>query len=201
MIDVRNLGCPEPVVKTKKALDAISDGIIEVLGNSESSKANIMRFAENSGFCAKLEEREGNEYLITIAKGYSCDSVNASAKCEASNKGNKNGKVLFVKSDSIGDDNDLGRNLVRGFLKTLLSTNTLPAKIIFVNRGVFLTTKSENEATIVDLLELEKRGVEIFSCGACLEFYSLVSELKVGRIGNALETLNTLLDSDGTISL
>lgn len=197
MIDVRNLGCPEPVIKTKKALDALdTEGILEVLGNTEASKENILRFAQNSGYGASLEERAGGEFLITLTKGYECTLASSKPSKESGGE-----KVMFVKDDCIGERSELGEKLARGFLKALLEANTLPKKIIFVNRGVWLTTKEENRATIDDLILLEKKGVEIYSCGACLDYFGLAQELKVGKIGNALETINTLLDSSGVISL
>jgi len=55
-------------------------------------------------------------------------------------------------------------------------------KSIFLNRGVFLTT--EGSEVINDLKELEKIGVEIISCGTCLDYYNLKEKLQVGSVGN-----------------
>jgi hypothetical protein len=48
---------------------------------------------------------------------------------------------------------------------------------------------------------LEAKGVEIYSCGVCLEFYGVTDKLKVGKIGNAFGTIEMLFGGEGTISL
>ena len=70
-----------------------------------------------------------------------------------------------------------------------------------VNRAVFLTT-ADAQAPITEVLQaLEAKGVEIYSCGVCLEFYSVTDKLKVGKIGNAFGTVEMLFGGEGTISL
>ena len=54
-IDVRDLPCPEPVLKAKKALLGINEHTLklhnyEIIGNSPSSKENLMRFLNTEGF-------------------------------------------------------------------------------------------------------------------------------------------------------
>ena len=48
-IDCKNLACPEPVIKTKEALEEMEEGILEVEVNSFSSANNVKRFAQNQG--------------------------------------------------------------------------------------------------------------------------------------------------------
>ena len=47
----------------------------------------------------------------------------------------------------------------------------------------------------------EAKGVEIYSCGICLEFYGVAKKLKVGLIGNAFGTVEMLFGGEGVISL
>ena len=183
-IDCRNMDCPKPVLETKKALEQMKEGILEVLVNSISSIENVKRYAINNGFEVKIEKNE-QETVITIIKGYKC--VVDSNK----NKEEFLDKTLFIKSDKIGNG-ELGSMLIKGFLKTALEFKKLPKNIIFVNEGVFLTTK--NEETIEILKELEKRGVKIYSCGLCMNYFKIdPNELKVGEIGNAYDTMDMLL--------
>jgi len=67
--------------------------------------------------------------------------------------------------------------------------------------AVLLTTADEDSDIVKILKEIEKKGVEIFSCGVCLDFYKVGDKLKVGMIGNAYGTVETLLNSEGTITL
>ena len=77
----------------------------------------------------------------------------------------------------------------------------LPKTIVCVNRAVLLTTAEKNSDIVNILKTFEEKGVEIFSCGICLDFYKVSDELKVGMIGNAYGTVDSLLNSDGTITL
>lgn len=57
-IDARGRSCPEPVVMTKKALDAYDHGIVRVLVDTEVSKENVTRFAKSKGFSVTVTEKE-----------------------------------------------------------------------------------------------------------------------------------------------
>jgi hypothetical protein len=49
------------------------------------------------------------------------------------------------------------------------------------------------ESDVIEpLAELANRGVDIASCGLCLEFFGAKESLAVGRISNMLEIVNTL---------
>ncbi|MFC1856225.1 sulfurtransferase-like selenium metabolism protein YedF, partial [Thermodesulfobacteriota bacterium] len=103
------------------------------------------------------------------------------------------GVVLFVKSSTIGrGDDELGRVLITGFINTISSHETPPKKIFFVNSGVTLT--AEGSDVIDALVKLADSGVEIFSCGTCLDFYGLKEKLAVGKVGNMYELVDTLIN-------
>jgi selenium metabolism protein YedF len=184
-IDCRNLACPEPVLRTKKALEEMDEGILEVVVNSFSSVQNVKRYATNQGLEAKVEEIGNGESVITIVKGYECAIVSEDNEFLE--------KTIFIKDDKVGEG-ELGKILMKGFLKTTLEFKKLPKNIVFVNKGVFLTTKDENKEIIEILKEFEKRGVKIYSCGLCMNHYNIApEELKVGEIGNAYDTMDMLL--------
>jgi len=194
-IDCRGLVCPEPVINTKKSLELLpNDSILEVLVDSTASKENVIRFAKNEGLSVNDEITEDGSVKITIVKGFACE---VTAPIE---KGDFLNKVLFLKDDKVGD-NELGSMLVVGFLKSILELPKLPKTIICVNRAVLLTTADENSDVIKVLKELESKGVEIFSCGVCLDFYKVSEDLKVGVVGNAYGTVDSLINSEGTITL
>ncbi|QCT95215.1 sulfurtransferase-like selenium metabolism protein YedF [Caminibacter mediatlanticus TB-2] len=191
-IDCRGLACPEPVIKTKRALDEINEGVIEVIVDNIASKENVKRFAENQGYSVDVKEDNGIS-ILTIVKGYECKIVE-------DNSNNLLNKTLLFKDDKVGEG-ELGKKLLRGFLKTLLDFDKLPKTIIFINRGVFVTTKEEFSDVQEILKELNKKGVEIYSCGLCMEHFGInPKELKVGEIGNAFGTMDALLNSENTIT-
>ena len=99
--------------------------------------------------------------------------------------------AVFVRNDVLGHgDRELGRILMKGFLKTLREADPLPACVLFINNGVHLTTAGSEE--IVTLKELEAKGVEIISCGTCLDFYGKLDALEVGIVGNMLDIVDGL---------
>ncbi len=193
-IDCCDLACPEPVLRTKKALEELeNNSILEVMVNSVSSIENIKRFASKQGYESRVEEGLNGKSTVIIIKGYECAIIPAKEE-------NFLNKTVFVKSDKIGAG-ELGKTLMKSFLKTILEFKTLPKNIVFVNEGVFLTTKEENSDLIENLKKLEKKGVKIYSCGLCLNFYKIpTNDLKVGEIGNAYDSVDMLLHSD-TVTL
>ncbi len=64
-LDVRGLSCPEPVVRTKKAL-AANTGNLTILTDNNVSVENIRRFATGSGYSFSVEQND-NEYIISIS--------------------------------------------------------------------------------------------------------------------------------------
>jgi selenium metabolism protein YedF len=194
-IDCCGLACPEPVLQTKKALESLpNDSILEVLVNSVASKENVLRYAQNAGYEARSEEREEGKTIIAIIKGFACNIV------EDAKEERFLDKTLFLKSDTVGEG-ELGAKLVVGFLKSTLELPKLPKRIVCVNTAVYLTTADE-EAPITQILkQLEAKGVEIYSCGVCLEFYGVDKALKVGKIGNAYGTVEMLFGGEGTVTL
>jgi selenium metabolism protein YedF len=103
--------------------------------------------------------------------------------------------VLLVAGDELGQGSpQLGRILIRSFLKTLAGAAERPYRALFLNGGVRLT--SEGSELLEDLRALEALGVEILSCGTCLDFFHLKEKLKAGRISNMAEIVETLTTAD-----
>ena len=67
-----------------------------------------------------------------------------------------------------------------------------------MNSGVRLAIKGSG--SLANLKKLEDRGVEILSCGTCLEFYKLTDTLAVGGITNMYEIAGHLLEGP-TVSI
>jgi selenium metabolism protein YedF len=88
---------------------------------------------------------------------------------------------------------------MKAFLNTLWDTEPKPAKILFLNDAVRLT--SEGSEVLDSLKLLEEAGVEIFSCGTCLEYYQLKDKLRVGLITNMYDTVDSLLSTGKIIKI
>jgi len=102
------------------------------------------------------------------------------------------GYFLVVSSDTMGKEDDIGAILIKGFFDTINATGEAPHRIFFLNAGVRLTTM--NEEIFPVLREIEKKGVEIFSCGTCLKHYGLENALKVGHRGSTDMVVGGLKD-------
>jgi len=118
---------------------------------------------------------------------------------EHSNPGERRGSdtglrtVLLVTSDRIGPEPGIGEILMRSFLTALAQAAEPPAKILFLNRGVHLTT--EGSEVLEVLGEIEKSGVELLSCGTCLDFFQKREKLRAGKPTNMHDTVATLTGS------
>lgn len=109
--------------------------------------------------------------------------------------------VFFIRHDAIGESSPLGYRLMQGLLTGLLKASQPPRKIILVNRGVFLACKADNVDVIEPLKQLAARGVEILSCGTCLEHFGLTQALQVGQVGSMVGTIETLTSGQTVVAL
>ena len=100
--------------------------------------------------------------------------------------------LLVIKSAGLGDgEPDLGEKLMKAFLSTLLESGEIPAEIIFMNSGIFLTTEG---SPVIDILkQFEEWGSTVFSCGTCLTYYGREDKLLIGEVGNMKATVQSLL--------
>lgn len=187
-VDARGLPCPQPVINTKKALEEIEEGTITVLVDSAESRENVRRFAQSQGCQIEVSERDGAFYLA-ITKGYSK---------QAEQK--KITDVILITSEQLGTgDEKFGEGLMISFIKTLGEADSRPARIIFANSGVRLAT--EGSEVLETLQRLEQEGVQILSCGTCLEFYNLADKLRVGIVTNSYEVVDSLLSAGKVIKI
>ena len=66
-----------------------------------------------------------------------------------------------------------------------MTTSLPPKTILFYNGGARLTC--EGSDSLEDLRALAEQGVELLTCGTCLNFYGLTDELAVGGVTNMYE--------------
>ena len=189
MITVNAMGdnCPIPVIKTKKAMQALTGPeTIEVLVDNEVAVQNVTKMAESSGGQVHSEKLGEAEYKVTIGM-QGAPEVQEDTACIPDAKGDL---VVVVSSDRMGTGNDeLGKVLIKGFIFAVTQLDTLPKAMLFYNGGVTLTT--EGSPALEDLKSLEAQGVEIMSCGTCLDYYGLKDKLVVGNVTNMYNIVET----------
>lgn len=195
-LDIRGLPCPQPVIKTAEVLNTLEEGEkIKVIVDSEISLRNIERFIKAQGYSLLKVETSGEDYILEIEKRASPSSSLISA-CEFTSEEKKE-FLLIIATDTLGKEETLGRILMKGFFESMLAYNLTPSRIFFMNQGVRLTT--QDEEIILLLRDLEKRGVEIFTCGTCLKYFNLEDKLQVGKRGGTDIYLEGLFQFKKTI--
>jgi selenium metabolism protein YedF len=192
VIDCRGLACPQPVITTKQALDQGKEGEIIVIVDNSVSCNNVERFARSQGCSVEIREK-GEDFYLHIRK------LGEKEKEEATRAEEKTRKVVvYINSQFMGiGDEALGTILMRSFLKTLLELEMKPSRLILINSGVRLAT--EGSEVLETLGTLSEKGIEILSCGTCLDFYGLKEKLKVGKISNMYDIAQSLLEADRLI--
>lgn len=217
MITINAIGdtCPIPVVKTKKAIEKLEKpDTVETLVDNEIAVENLKKMASqmgfavsdskiNSGYSVKItvddiDKINDNKMSATNAKATSeakANSIKTGAddmvSCNIKNSGEK---VVVIKSEFMGDgDNELGKVLIKGFIYALSQQDELPQTMLFYNGGAKIT--SEGSESIEDLKALEEKGVKIFTCGTCLNYYGLTEKLCVGEATNMYEITKKLTEA------
>lgn len=110
------------------------------------------------------------------------------------------GKVFWILNDALGEgDPELGRLLMEKFLYSLARTEAVPDKLVFMNRGVFLT--SEGSPVLDDVRLLADKGCAVSTCGTCMDFYGIKDRLAVGAAGNMDGSAATMATADDVVVL
>lgn len=207
MITINAIGdtCPIPVVKTKKAIEKLEKpDTVETLVDNEIAVENLKKMASQMGF-AVSDSKINSGYSVKITvddidkindnKMSATNSIKTGAddmvSCNIKNSGEK---VVVIKSEFMGDgDNELGKVLIKGFIYALSQQDELPQTMLFYNGGAKIT--SEGSESIEDLKALEEKGVKIFTCGTCLNYYGLTEKLCVGEATNMYEITKKMTEA------
>lgn len=184
MIQVNAMGdaCPIPVVKTLHAMKELQGaGTVQTLVDNRVAVENLTRLAGSKGCTIETEQLGEKEYRVTITVGEGAELPEAAdGICTVPTADNT---VVVVSADHMGEgDETLGKILLKGFLFALTQQETLPRTILFYNGGAFVTC--EGSASLEDLQKLAEQGVEILTCGTCLNHYGLTEQLRVGGVTN-----------------
>ena len=188
-LDCRNLNCPEPLLRTKKALGELKIAeSLEILVNDVAPRENIKRFLAKNGFEAQISQAGADTLIKTVKTDELKDENIDDIYCNVAAP--KRGKVIFLNEEQCGSG-PIGKSLLAKFLGAALSLDEKPVKVICVNNAVRITTNRGHEC-FEAIKKLNEAGAEILSCGSCLEGYKLVDKLAIGEISNAYEIMDVL---------
>jgi selenium metabolism protein YedF len=189
-VDGRGLVCPQPVILTKKALEAIDHGEITAIVDNMTAKGNVCRLADNLNLPYEIVEKDGCFYITIKKQGDSIENVVQK----------EDNIVIVIASDKLGQgDPQLGQLLMKSYTYALGEVMPLPKKMIFLNSGVKLAC--EGSEALLNIEKLACLGVEIICCGTCLDFYSLKDKLKVGIISNMYVIIESMHQASSVINI
>lgn len=191
-IDARGLACPLPVVNAKKAaLEMQEEGVLTVLVDNEIAVQNLQKFAVQKGYEAAGEKKGEKEYEVTMKLSPSAEVSQQEEEIQCNLDSRKNGMVVVLSGNVMGTgDEKLGTSLMKAFVFALTKQDALPETILCYNTGAYLTC--EGADTLEDLKSLEAEGVNILTCGTCLDFYGMKEKLAVGSVTNMYEIVETM---------
>jgi len=199
IIDCKGLACPMPVIKTKKYFDLEDSKEALVIVDNEVAKNNILRLAKGINLNSSFIEEEGL-YKIQLSRGEIKDVKVSNVNEGLDNISVPSAPTILVATNLLGNGDDrLGETLMKVYINTLAESEILPENLMFINGGVKITCTGSD--VLDSLNSMKEKGVNIISCGACLDFYNLKDELKVGEIGNMYQIIDLMNRSRNTIKL
>jgi len=67
IVDARGLSCPQPVILADRKIRELGKGVLEVLVDTETSKENISRLAQKTGWNVEVKKTE-DHYCLVLRK-------------------------------------------------------------------------------------------------------------------------------------
>lgn len=190
--------CPIPVVKTKNAIRALqAPGELAVLVDNEIAVQNLTKLAQQKDYGIQSAKLAENKYQVTLT----VNEVGAETAAEPATicvPDARADRLVVISSETMGEgDPVLGKTLLKGFIFALTQQDLLPQTILFYNGGAHLTCVGS--ASLEDLRSLEAQGVEILTCGTCLNHYQLTEKLAVGGVTNMYVIAEKMLQAASVI--
>lgn len=187
--------CPIPVVKATRALREMTEpGILEVHVDNEIAVQNLTRMASGHKLTAKSEKVGEKEFVVTMEVTDPAGEAPMEEPPLACAPDQRGDLVVAVDTAVMGRGSDeLGRALMKGFLFAVSQLPELPKTMLFYNGGAHLTCQGSD--SLEDLKNLEAQGVEILTCGTCLNHYGLTEQLAVGGVTNMYSIVEKLAEA------
>jgi intracellular sulfur oxidation DsrE/DsrF family protein len=109
--------------------------------------------------------------------------------------------VITIDKNGMGStEQALAHTLITSYLSSLAEEhNWHPAAICFYADGVKLTVTGS--PVLEPLQKLEDRGVKLFICSTCLNYFNLRDEVQVGIVGGMHDIMQAQWQADKIISL
>jgi selenium metabolism protein YedF len=194
-IDLKGMSCPFPVIETKKLVESRNVLELNVLVDNGPPRENVTRYLESQGYCVSVEKCDpqagapADTAVLRATKAEGAEAISAQTGKKV---------VVLVDGATVGRGDDLlGAVLMKSFLHTLKEIEPRPWRLIFINAGVKLAAEGSDLLSV--LSELESLGIEILSCGTCLDFFKLKEKLREGKVTNMYDIVSSLVAATNVI--
>jgi selenium metabolism protein YedF len=197
-IDGRGLACPQPVLKTKQAVDQGPPQQMTVRVDNEAAVENVSRFLGTRGYYTTVSGR-GDDFIISASlpenAGKTDDPAGVTgagpAVSDATDAEESRKILVLMATDRMGfGDDELGKKLMVSFVNTLGEMGNDLWRLVFVNNGVKLTI---TDSPVLEILrQYEKQGISILVCGTCLSHFDLLGAKQVGDTTNMLDIVTSM---------
>jgi len=189
-VNAAGLPCPEPVIRTRKALQ--QHDAVDVIVDNETALENVKRLAEKEGCIIDITSQSDGTWILSLTKKGVAKEVKGKAENTPSAQGQT---VVVISEDRMGRGNDeLGYVLIRGFIHTLLELDRLPDTLIFYNTGVKLA--ADDSEVIEDLKKMESLGIELLICGTCINYFKITEKISTGIVSNMFDIASKMTGAD-----
>jgi selenium metabolism protein YedF len=189
LVDARGLACPLPVINTKNEISNMNEGEdVEVIVDNDIAVQNLTKFSNVRNYTVSANKVSDDEYHVVITVGKKEVVEEKEEECVPQMKNND---LVVLSTNKMGHGNDeLGKTLMKAFIFALTKQDQFPKTILLYNSGAFLSC--EGSDSLEDLKLLEANGVEIMTCGTCLNFYELSEKLAVGSVTNMYDIVEKM---------
>lgn len=200
LVNAKGDACPLPVIKARKALDealATGQDAVEVIVDNMIAVKNLTKLAQSRNLEIEFREEGEQEFVVVFDLS---GAGEAAASEETAPEDGKRNIVVAIGSDKMGSGADgLGHILMKSFIFALSQQENLPQAVILFNSGASLSC--EGSPTLADLQNLAAAGVEIITCGTCLDYLKLTDKLAVGEPSNMYSIVEKMFSADHLVQL
>ncbi len=195
-IDAIGKPCPLPVIMAKKAIKEGEKAVLVAVDNGISAQ-NLAKMAGVMGLSHQITEISPTRFEVFISGSNEPMPQTATSHNSAANSD----LIIAISSDKMGrGDDDLGAMLMLAFLHSVRELDELPQMMLFFNGGAKLTCSGSQ--ALEDLKAIADMGVEIMTCGACLDFYFGTKDpLAVGQVTNMYAIATAMSEAGKLINL
>ena len=198
-LDERGHQCPIPVINAKKQIEKSAKGEqITVIVDNIIAVQNLEKLAGQKQCTFSYEKKDDKTYEVLLIVNQD-GNVEAGKAAEAAvvdcvDCSPKKTCVVISASTMGNGDDELGKLLMKSFVFAVTQLEPLPDRMLFYNGGAFLTC--EGSVALEDLKNLSEAGVQISTCGTCLNHYKLTDKLAVGEVSNMYDIASAMAEAD-----